>query len=111
MGLAKLVPKAPKYKRRELVMSIMESASTLRIAQSEQRLRVVREIETELKNLPLKDLISLWTNALDKSLEYGRSEILIDICAFAPIFISRFGSEMALILDDAINIGGRNTWP
>ena len=94
-----------------MVMRIMRIANDLRGAQAEKRVAVIREIESEFEKISYKELSSLWMDALEKSIEYGRREILIDIYGFAPIFISRFGPDIAILLDDAIKIGGGSTWP
>jgi len=111
VALAELVNRVPRRRRRALVESIVESAASLRYAQNERRLDVIRMIEPELRRLPTSALVSIWTAAMRHSMEQGREEILVDVRAFAPTLISRLGPEIALKLDEAICLGGGDVWP
>jgi hypothetical protein len=110
-ALVGLVDRTPHTRRRALVESIVESAASLRVAQNEKRLHVIRALEPELRCLPASAVVSMWTNAMRCNAGYDREEVLIDIRAFAPTLVSHLGPEIVLKLDEAIRLGGREVWP
>jgi hypothetical protein len=110
-ALVEMVNRVPRNRRRTLVESIVECAGSLWGAQNGERLRVIRAIEPELCRLPTSAVVSIWTEAMRRSVEKGREEVLVDVRAFTPMLISRFGPEIALKLDEAVCLGGGEVWP
>ncbi len=108
IALVQLIDRIPRNQRRPLVESIVASAASLR---GEERLRVIHVLEPELRRLPTSTVVSMWTDAMRRSSEGGREEVLIDVRAFARMLVSHFGPEIALKLDEAIRLAGGEFWP
>ncbi len=108
--LVELVGRVPARTRRPVIQSIVKDIQD-RYTPSHERLHVMRALTPELTRLPISEIVSMWTSSLRQSATRGREEVLVDVLAFAPILAARFGREIALELDEAIRLGGVDSWP
>jgi hypothetical protein len=109
--LAALVPRVPRSERRVLVCRAVVEAGELRLAMAAERVSLLHKLATELARLPVADVVELWGEAVRRSAELGREEVLCDISGFAPALVRRFGPKVALALDDAIRVAACDHWP
>src|SRR5207253_6435735 len=104
-ALAKLIMKVPRKRRRALAELIVDKLSS-RTSTGTDRMRIMGELEPELKRLPKSVIASMWSSCLDRSSKLGREKTLEDVSCFASILVHHFGPTAAQMLDHAMRIGG-----
>ncbi len=109
--LAQLASRVAAHKRKAIIEMIVKDAQGLYGALTDQRIEVFRKLQKELTRMPASMIVSIWREALRVSAERGREDVLVDVRAFAPLLIARFGDELALHLDEAIRLFGGDSWP
>jgi hypothetical protein len=109
--LAALVPRQPRLDRDRLLEAAVRAAHAHRGASAHSRHRILTGMQRYLGALPRERLADLWTWAMRTTGSFGRDEVLVDVASFAEPLTRVFGDEVAIALDDAIVVGGVDSWP
>jgi hypothetical protein len=111
VALAALVPKVSRSQQPPLVLEAFANAHALWGGLNEVRVEVLQRLLPTLSTLPQRLITQVWTILLSNSKERGRSEVLTDIRGMAALLCSRFGPDVASLLDNAIALEARPRWP
>ena len=111
IALAALVPKVSRSRQPPLVLEVFADAHAWSGLSKEVRIDVLQRLLPTLTTLPQRLITQIWIVLLTNSKARGRWEVLADIQGMAALLCSRFGPDVASLLDDAIALGTRPRWP
>jgi len=109
--LLNLLYRLPQSQRKPLVEAIVESSTAVPHVKLSRLPEVIYRLEPELRQLPQSEVLTMWRDVLRRNSQHGRKAVLLAIQAFTPTLVAHFGPEIAVHLDEAIRIGGCDTWP
>jgi hypothetical protein len=110
-ALAALIPHVAPERRAPLVEEAVRAAQGYQHASAPRRQRILSTLAPQLAGLPAGKVAKLWAEIMRATSLRGRDEVLVDLAALADPLVEVFGPQVALALDDAIQVGGGDTWP